>query len=46
MTISLSLLNSAGTGTNLSMPDLSSSVSRLAKVDFSAKLEVSTLLHF
>ena len=41
-TTSLNLLKSAGIGTNLSMSNLSTSVFRLAKLVFSAKLEVST----
>ena len=41
-TTSLSLLKSTGTGTNLSISNLSTSVFKLAKFDFSAKLEVST----
>ena len=41
-TTSLSLLKSKGTGTNLSISSLSTSVFKLAKFDFSAKLEVST----
>ena len=40
-TTSLSLLKSTGTGANLSMPNLSTSVLRLAKFAFSAKPEVS-----
>ena len=40
-TTSLSLLKSTGTGTNLSISSLSTSVFKLAKFDFSAKLEVS-----
>ena len=39
---SLSLLNSTGTGANLTMSNLSTLVFRLAKFVFSAKLEVST----
>ena len=41
-TTSLSLLKSTGTGANLSMSNLSTSVYKLAKFVFSAKLEVST----
>ena len=41
-TTSLSLLKSTGTGANLSMSNLSTSVFRLAKSVFSAKFEVST----
>ena len=37
-TLSLSLLKSTGTGTNFSMSNLSTSVFRLAKFYFSAKL--------
>ena len=40
-TISLSLLKSTGTDTNLPISSLSTSVFKLAKFDFSAKLEVS-----
>ena len=40
-TISLNLLKSTGTSTNLSISNLSTSVSKLPKFDFSAKLEVS-----
>ena len=40
-TISLSLLESTGTGTNLSISNLSTSVFKRAKFDFSAILEVS-----
>ena len=39
---SLSLLNSTGTGANLTMSNLSTLVFRLEKFVFSAKLEVST----
>ena len=39
---SLRLLESTGTGTNLSISTLSTSVFKLAKFDFSAKLEVWT----
>ena len=38
----LSLLKSTGTGINLSISNLSTSVFKLAKFDFSTKLEVST----
>ena len=41
-TTSLNLLKSTGIGTNLSMSNLSTSVFRLAKLVFTAKLEVST----
>ena len=41
-TTSLNLLKSTGIGTNLSMSNLSTSVFKLAKFVFSAKLEVST----
>ena len=41
-TASLSLLKSTGTGVNLSISSLSTSVFRLAKFDFSAKLLTST----
>ena len=37
-----SLLKSVGTGTNLSMSNLSTSVFKVAKFVFNAKLEVST----
>ena len=40
-TASLNLLTSTGTGTNLSICNLSTSVFKLARFDFSAKLEVS-----
>ena len=40
-TTSLSLLKSTGTRTNFSISSLSTSVFKLAKFDFSAKLEVS-----
>ena len=40
-TTSLSLLKSSGTGANLSMSNLSTSVFRLVKFYFSAKLELS-----
>ena len=40
-TTSLRLLKSTGTGTNLSISNLSTSVFKLAKFDFNAKLEVS-----
>ena len=39
---SLTLLKSTGTGTNLSISNSSTSVFKLAKFDFNAKLEVST----
>ena len=38
----LNLLESVGTGTNLSISNLSTSVFKLAKFVFNAKLEVST----
>ena len=41
-TTSFSLLKSIGTGPNLSISNLSTSVFKLAKFDFNAKLEVST----
>ena len=41
-TTSLSLLKSTGTGTNLSISNLSVSVFKLAKFVFNAKREVST----
>ena len=41
LTTSLNLLKSTETGTNLSMSDLSTSVFRIAKFLFNAKLEVS-----
>ena len=41
-TTSLSLLKSTGTGANLSISNLSTSVFKLAKFVFNAKLEVST----
>ena len=41
-TATLSLLKSAGTGANLSMSNLSTSVFRLAKFVVSGKFEVST----
>ena len=41
-TTSLSLLKSTGTGANLSISNLSTSVFKLAKLDFSAKLLTST----
>ena len=40
-TTSLSLLKSTGTGANLSMSNLSTSVFKLAKFVFSVKLELS-----
>ena len=43
---SLSLLKSTGTGANLSMSNLSTSVFRLAIFVFSEKLEVSTCVIF
>ena len=42
----LNLLKSTGTGANLSMSNLSTSVFKLAKFVFSAKLEVSTCVTF
>ena len=45
-TTSLNLLKSTGTGANLSMSNLSTSVFRLAKFVFSAKFEVSTCVTF
>ena len=39
-TTSLNLIKSTGTGTNLSITSLSTSVFKLAKFDFNAKLEV------
>ena len=42
----LNLLKSTGTGANLSISSLSTSVFRLAKCVFSAKLEVSTCVAF
>ena len=39
---SLSLLKSTGTGANLSISNLSTSVFKLGKFAFNAKLEVST----
>ena len=45
-TTSLSLLKSTGTGANLSMSNLSTSVFKLAKFVFNAKLEVSTSVMF
>ena len=41
-TTSFNLLKSTGIGTDLSISNLSTSVIRLAKLVFSAKLEVST----
>ena len=41
-TTSLSLIKSIGTGINLSMSNLSTSVFRLAKFVFNAKVDVST----
>ena len=41
-TTSLSLLKLTGTGNNLSICNLSTSVFKLAKFDFSTKLEVAT----
>ena len=46
LTASLNLLKSTGTGSNLSMSDLSTSVIRVAKSVFSAKLEVSSCVTF
>ena len=40
-TTSLNLLNPTGTGANLSISNLSTSLFKLAKFDFNAKLEVS-----
>ena len=45
-TASLSLPKSTGIGTNLSISNLSTSVIRLAKFDFSAELEVSISVAF
>ena len=45
-TTSLNLIKSTGTGTNLSITSLSTSVFKLAKFDFNAKLEVSTCAIF
>ena len=45
-TTSLNLLKSTGTGANLSMSNLSTSVFRLAKFAFNAKLEVSKCVTF
>ena len=45
-TTSLNLLKSAGTGANLSMSSLSTSVFKLAQLVFSTKLEVSTCEYF
>ena len=44
-TTSLNLLKSTGAGANLSISNSSTSVFKLAKFDFNAKLEVSILLH-
>ena len=41
-TTSLNLLKATGIGTNLSISNLSTSVFRLGKLAFSAKLKVST----
>ena len=41
-TTPLSLLKSAGAGTNLSISNLYTSVFKLAKLNFNAKLKVST----
>ena len=46
LTALLNLLQLRGTGTNLSMSNLSTSVFRLAKLVFSAKLEISTCVTF
>ena len=46
LTTSLNLLKSTGTGTNLSISNLSTSVFKLAKFDFSAKHEVSTCVTY
>ena len=45
-TPSLSLLKSTGTGTNLSIPNLSTSAFKIAKFVFNAKLEVSRCVTF
>ena len=45
-TTSLGLLKSTGTGANLSMSHLSTSLFRFAGFVFSAKLEVSTCVTF
>ena len=45
-TTSLSLLRSTGTGAHLSIFSLSTSVLKLAKFDFSAKLLTSTCVTF
>ena len=45
-TTSLSLLQSTGTGANLSISSLLTSVFKLAKFVISAKLEVSTCVTF
>ena len=45
-TTSLNLLKSAGTGANLSMSSLSTSVFKLTQLVFSTKLEVSTCEYF
>ena len=46
LTTSLNLLKPTGTGASLSMSDLSTSVFKLAKFVFSAKLEVSICVIF
>ena len=46
LTASLNVLKSTGICANLSMSNLSTSVFRLAKFVFSAKLEVSTCVTF
>ena len=46
LTTSLNLLKSTGTGANFSLSNLSTSVFRLAKFVFSAKVEVSTCVTF
>ena len=46
LTTSLNLLNSTGSGANLSISDLSTSVFRLAKFVFNAKIEVLTCVTF
>ena len=46
LTASLNLFKQTGIGANVSMSNLSTSVSRLAKFVFSAKLEVSTCVTF
>ena len=46
LTTSLNLLKSTGTGANLSMSNLSTSVFKKAKFVFRAKLEVKTCVTF